>query len=388
MVFKEVKINSMLRSDFCIRHYQTIKTSNKIYMIQEYANCFDLECLLEQRGTLRQDEARIIMRQLAKGIKDLQSLKIVHRDMKLANVLLHFPDKPKLDKLPINMKRQFLKSVNLTQIPFEVKISDFGLSTVFEGTQSQLSIVGTPLYQSPQMLMRQWYNDTVDTWALGCILYELMNGVTPFRGTTVEELQKTIKVGWYKVMAYNEPICIESCLFLLECLQMREDERMRVDDLLNAPLISEEYSGFELHSIDKASFESQQNYKYKLPDVCSSYQEQTSALRVSTEPEDPDAEENSIQLTTLRSQMRDILVKQLLQKPDLTNFDFRASPYFKKYKRVLQQINRESIISHSRESSRKYESSLRQTKSMLAKPVLAQTQSIACSEEMLFASQL
>ena len=218
MVFKEVKINSMLRSDFCIRHYQTIKTSNKIYMIQEYANCFDLDCLLEQRSTLRQDEARIIMRQLTKGIKDLQSLKIVHRDMKLANVLLHFPDKPKLDKLPINMKRQFLKSVNLNQIPFEVKISDFGLSTVFEGTQSQLSIVGTPLYQSPQMLMRQWYNDTVDTWALGCILYELMNGETPFRGTTVEELQKTIKVGWYKVLAYHEPVCIESCLFLLECL--------------------------------------------------------------------------------------------------------------------------------------------------------------------------
>ena len=136
MVFKEVKINSMLRSEYCIRHYQTIKTSNKIYMIQEYANCFDLDCLLEQRGTLKQDEARIIMRQLAKGIKDLQSMKIVHRDMKLANVLLHFPDRPKLDKLPPNMKRQFLKTVNLTQIPFEVKISDFGLSTVFEGNQS------------------------------------------------------------------------------------------------------------------------------------------------------------------------------------------------------------------------------------------------------------
>ena len=162
-----------------------------------------------------------------------------------------------------------------------------------------------------------------------------MNGETPFRGTTVEELQKTIKVGWYKVLAYHEPVCIESCLFLLECLQMREDERMRVDDLLNAPLISEEYSGFDLHGIDKASFESMQNYKYKLPDACNSYQDQSTAIRIDTEPEDPDAEENSIQLTTLRSQMRDILVKQLLQKPDLTNFDFRASPYFKKYKRVL-----------------------------------------------------
>ena len=53
IVFKEVKINSMVRSDYCIRHHQTIKTSNKIYMIQEYANCFDLACLLEQRGQLK-----------------------------------------------------------------------------------------------------------------------------------------------------------------------------------------------------------------------------------------------------------------------------------------------------------------------------------------------
>ena len=41
-VFKEVKIHSMVRSEYSIRHYQTIKTSSKIYMIQEYANCFDL----------------------------------------------------------------------------------------------------------------------------------------------------------------------------------------------------------------------------------------------------------------------------------------------------------------------------------------------------------
>ena len=40
-------------------------------MIQEYANCFDLECLLEQRETLKQEEARLIMRQLVKGVKDL-----------------------------------------------------------------------------------------------------------------------------------------------------------------------------------------------------------------------------------------------------------------------------------------------------------------------------
>lgn len=47
LVFKEVKIHSLVRSNFSVRHYQTIKTSNKIYMFQEYANCFDLAVLLE-----------------------------------------------------------------------------------------------------------------------------------------------------------------------------------------------------------------------------------------------------------------------------------------------------------------------------------------------------
>ena len=52
----------MIDNKYCIKHHVTIKTKDKIYMIQEYANCFDLNTLLEQRGTLRQEEARIIMK--------------------------------------------------------------------------------------------------------------------------------------------------------------------------------------------------------------------------------------------------------------------------------------------------------------------------------------
>ena len=46
-VLTEVKINSLLKSDYCIRHYQTYKTTTKVYMILEYANSFDLETLIE-----------------------------------------------------------------------------------------------------------------------------------------------------------------------------------------------------------------------------------------------------------------------------------------------------------------------------------------------------
>lgn len=138
--------------------------------------------------------------------------------MKLANTLLHFPNRQKFDKLTPKQKLQFLQTVDLTQQPFLVKISDFGLSSVFDDSKTQLSVVGTPLYQSPQVLMGHWYDEKVDTWALGCILFELLTGETPFLGTTVTKILNNIQKGNYDITLRSEPIFIETCLFLLECL--------------------------------------------------------------------------------------------------------------------------------------------------------------------------
>ena len=122
-------------------------------------------------------------------------------------------------------------------------------------------MVGTPLYQSPQILMRQWYNETVDTWALGCILFELVNGQTPFYGNTVDELLVRIKDGWYNVVGRGEPVYIETCMFLLESLQLHENNRMDIEGLLSIPLISEEYAGYGLHEIDRNILQSAYGFK-------------------------------------------------------------------------------------------------------------------------------
>lgn len=87
-------------------------------MMQEYANGFDLAVLLKAKGNVKQEEARIIIRQVVAGIKDVWSLGIIHRDMKLANILLHFPDKPDLEGLNKQQKKAFLNSVDLTRIEF------------------------------------------------------------------------------------------------------------------------------------------------------------------------------------------------------------------------------------------------------------------------------
>ena len=68
-------------------------------MFQEYANGLNLQCLMDQRGYLCQEEARIIVGQLVEGMQYLQSMKILHRDIKLADVMLHFPTIPNLDEL-------------------------------------------------------------------------------------------------------------------------------------------------------------------------------------------------------------------------------------------------------------------------------------------------
>ena len=61
-------------------------------MIMDYCNGFDLGVLLKVRKRITQEEARLIMRKMVYGIRDIWTLNIIHRDMKLANILLNFPD--------------------------------------------------------------------------------------------------------------------------------------------------------------------------------------------------------------------------------------------------------------------------------------------------------
>ena len=109
------------------------------------------------------------------------------------------------------------------------------------------------------MLKRKWYTDLVDTWALGCICYELMAGVTPFHCSNMQDLVKKINDGRYKVsVGQDRPISIETCIFLLECLQTVEEMRMPIEELATTPFISAEFADFPLHDLDKKAFESKQ----------------------------------------------------------------------------------------------------------------------------------
>jgi serine/threonine protein kinase len=105
-------------------------------MIQDYCNGFDLSVLLKLRKRLSQFEISLVLRQLVKGLVDIWKLNIIHRDMKLANILLNFPDSPEVETMSKNDKRAFLMTADLTKIKFQAMISDFGLSTILDNAQS------------------------------------------------------------------------------------------------------------------------------------------------------------------------------------------------------------------------------------------------------------
>lgn len=111
-------------------------------------------------------------------------------------------------------KYEFLRNFNFTTGTFRAYISDFGLSTiVYDGDNSELSICGTPLYSSPQLLKKKGYSFKVDIWALGIMCYELLHGTTPFHSFKMPDLIAKINKGDY-LLALNEPIFLELALFL------------------------------------------------------------------------------------------------------------------------------------------------------------------------------
>ena len=178
-----------------------------------------------------------------------------------------------------------------------MKISDFGLSTILDGTESEQSIVGTPLYQSPQVLKRRCYNDTVDTWALGVILYELLVGQTPFHCFDMRELVRKINDGRYKVTVEGgEHIKIETCLFLLDCLQTLEENRIMASGLIEHPFISDDMVNIDLHDMDIDEFKTQTGGKDQFSDFTS---ENGSAML--SRFDDSEIYEQDVILTTRRS---------------------------------------------------------------------------------------
>lgn len=125
--------------------------------------------------------------------------KVMHRDLKLDNILVHFPDRDNKKKLG----EKELKAMDLNTERVEIKIADLGFAREItdEAKSRRFTYVGSPLLMPPEQLKTRWNNKTegydykIDVWALGGIFYQMLTGMfifLPKEKTTYDDALKKL----------------------------------------------------------------------------------------------------------------------------------------------------------------------------------------------------
>lgn len=172
---QEAKIIEHLQHPNIVKFIETFKTKRgKLCIVMDYADGGDIgQKMKEQRGRML-SESQILdwFTQMCLGIKHIHDRKIIHRDLKGANV--------------------FLTKKGI------VKIGDFGIAKVLSHTiQKARTMVGTPYYLSPEIVQSKPYNSKTDIWSMGVMLYELCALKPPFDAPSIPLLTMKIVRGVY-----------------------------------------------------------------------------------------------------------------------------------------------------------------------------------------------
>jgi len=105
-----------------------------------------------------------------------------------------------LISMSFSQKMEFLSQVDLLSVKFSVKIADLGFSKYssdLENAQANMTLCGTPLFMSPQIVREDGYSAKTDIWSMGAIFFEMLTGVTPFQSKSMKQLEKDMQRGTY-----------------------------------------------------------------------------------------------------------------------------------------------------------------------------------------------
>jgi len=163
----ETSLLQMVDHPHIVKLIDICDTKDTLFIIMELMEGGELYDEIVKRKHFTEKDAGFIMYQLFLALDYLHKRGIVHRDLKLENLLLK-------------------KHSSL-----EIKLADFGLSKVYTGEALQTAC-GTPYYVAPEILQGEGYDHKIDTWAAGVLLYVLLSGRLPFSGDSDVELFRAI----------------------------------------------------------------------------------------------------------------------------------------------------------------------------------------------------
>ncbi|XP_031243664.1 serine/threonine-protein kinase 33 isoform X1 [Mastomys coucha] len=186
---REVNILKTVKHQHIIHLEQVFESPQKMYLVMELCEYGELKEVLDQKGHFSENETRLIIQSLASAIAYLHNKDIVHRDLKLENIMV---------------KSSFIDDNN--EVNLNIKVTDFGLAVQKHGSRSEgmmQTTCGTPIYMAPEVINAHDYSQQCDIWSIGVIMYILLCGEPPFMANSEEKLYELIKKG---ELRFEDPI--------------------------------------------------------------------------------------------------------------------------------------------------------------------------------------
>ena len=230
--YREIEIMKKCQCQNSIRFIKEFQTQNNFNIIMELCDT-DLLCYLYQRPKpFSSEEIKECFLQLNNAFKKMNENNIIHRDLKLGNVLIKFIDKSKKKFIP--------------------KLTDYGFSkelTMYNFDQN--THLGTPATMAPEVMMNIKCNsDKMDLWSIGVMMYQLYYKEVPYDGNTEEEILRKINSN----LPYKQPEDPKLRDLINRLLVVNVEKRISWKDYFNHPFFTGENLNYNERNIVNLSY--------------------------------------------------------------------------------------------------------------------------------------
>ncbi|KAF2094700.1 Pkinase-domain-containing protein [Rhizodiscina lignyota] len=212
---REAAIVSLVNHPYICGMRDVVRTNYHWYMLFEYVNGGQMLDYIISHGRLKEKQARKFGRQIASALDYCHRNSIVHRDLKIENILISKTG--------------------------DIKIIDFGLSNLFSPQSHLKTFCGSLYFAAPELLQaKQYTGPEVDVWSFGIVLYVLVCGKVPFDDQSMPQLHAKIKKGHVEY----PPWLSQECKNLISRMLVTDPkQRASLQEIMNHPWMTKGFGG-------------------------------------------------------------------------------------------------------------------------------------------------
>jgi len=215
-LINEINVMRRLEHSNIIQLYEVHESDKHIYLVLELLQGGELLDRIMRKGQYHERDASLLMKNLLSALDYMHSKGIMHRDIKPENLILKD-----------------------SQNDSEIKIADFGLATFINSNDQLFKRCGTPGYVAPEILEDEKYDEKVDIFSSGVILYILLTGGSPFHAQDYNQIllkNKNCDIN-YNFEQYGLEISELATDLMKKMLSKDPKTRISASDALNHPWI-------------------------------------------------------------------------------------------------------------------------------------------------------